>query len=289
MTFDEMRLRHPFTSFLLILGFVAGAMAQGYVEILPDEVKNPFFERQKSIINELSTVQASEWAGTYSRDVGHTWSEVLAWDPRNGFAAFRDTCSNGPRAWVNYGGASFRDGVILFSPERNKEDAFVLELPAKEFTPVRWGEEHWLVPSDKLALFAYAVNSRSGDPYKIAYLKSDDMEKSRTGRPELPAPYKRLLGLPSIKTRVVGITARTDDWYPPMTIDAGKDKGVIEGMSFWLVGHRGITVTITVTEVRDRASVVEVTEWGKHGSGLEKEIVPALGWRFTSRMPSPGY
>src|SRR5690348_8186118 len=231
-------MRNLFIALLVILPFATSAFGQGYVDILPDEVKNPFIERHKIIEAQLSATPVDQWAGFYNREIAPTWSEMLVWEPTKGFAAFRDTCSNGPRAWVNYGSASFRDGVLFFSPERSQKDEFVLELPATEFTPVRWGDQHWLVPSDELALFAYAINSRSGDPYKIAYLKLDDGEKRRDGRPELPAQYRALLGLRPIKAKLVEIGEKTGDWFPAMTIDVGKNKGVISGMSFWLIGQK---------------------------------------------------
>jgi hypothetical protein len=279
-----MRLRFWVTTSLLVPMFSVTAFAQGYVVMLPDEIKNPFFERHKTITDQLAKGPANEWAGVYYREIGMTWSEGLFWDPRTGFAAFRDTCSNGPRAWVNYGQASFSDGMLLFSPERKKGDEFLLELPSTKFTPIRWGTQHWLVPSERLALFAYAVNSRSGDPYTVAYLKFEDSEKQQGRHPDLPTEYRRLLSLPPIKARIVEIAAKDGNWYPAMTIDAGKGKGVIEGMSFWLVGQKHVTFTIEVTEVRERTSVVFVTEAG-HTAAFDNDIIPAIGWRFTSRYP----
>ena len=147
-----------------------------------------------------------------------------------------------------------------------------------------WGEQHWLVPSDQLTLFAYAVNSRSGDPYTIAYLKYDDGEKRRTRYPDLPAQYKRFLKRAPIKTKIVGIGPKIDDWYSSMTIDSGKDKGVIEGMSFWLIGQKNITLTLTVSKVGERTSEVSVVEAGR-SADFDMEITPAIGWRFTSIVP----
>ncbi len=280
-----MLFRHFFTATFLGFALAASAFAQGYVDTLPDEIKNPFVERYKSISKNLEDEpQSNEWVGQYSRQLAPTWSELLVWDQRNGFVALRDTCSNGARAWVNYGGASFLNGALHFSPERNKQSDFVLALPSTEFTPVKWGAQHWLVPSNQLSLFAYAVNSRSDDPYHIAYLKSADTDKSQARFPELPSKYRAILGLPTIKARIVVIGDVSDLWGSIMTIDAGRDRGVIEGMSFWLVGEKGVTVTTRVTEVSDRTSLVKVVESGRSGDFV-KEIVPALGWRFTSRVP----
>lgn len=266
---------------LLLMTLSAFAAAQGYVDILPDEIKNPFIERYKSLLDRQTTTTQDEWAGTYTREVGETWSDVFVLDPSKEFASFRDTCSQGPRAWVNFGSASFADGVLRLSPERNKDDEFVYDFPSTEFTTVRWGSEHWLVPSDKLTLFAYAVNSRSDHPYEIAYLKGDG---ARKGRPQLPAAYTRYLNAQPVTAKVIEIAANTDAWFPRMTIDVGLNNGVIEGMRFWLTGHKGVEMTIDVEEVRNQTSIVAVTHVGQSGPALMKEIVPTAGWRFKNRQ-----
>ena len=280
----EMRIRSLLYIQLLVFALSLNGAAQGYVDILPDEVKNPFYERHERISKELVNPPANEWVGRYGREIGPTWSEVFIWEPQAGFAAFRDTCSNGPRAWVNHGDVRFRDGVLTISPARAKDEQFVLAFPFTEYTPIKWGQQHWLVPTDQLTLFAYAVNSRSGDAYEIGYLKVDDGENRQTKHPNLPQQYLPLLSLPPIRTKVVAIGEKTDKWFPQMVIDAGKDKGVIEEMSFWLLGHKGIQVKITVNEVRERTSIVSVTSWGLT-QAFDREIKPALGWRFTSRLP----
>jgi hypothetical protein len=279
-----MGLRFSFQLTILIFLLLSQAAAQGYVVILPDEVKNPFQARYQRISEELRKPASNVWAGSYYRDPGETWDEELVWEPTTGFAAYRETCSNGPRAWVNYGSATYRDGVLTLSSERNDTAEFLLKFSENELTPISWGKQHWLVPTKDLALFAYAINARSGEEYSIGYLKFADREKSRPRRPALPAKYLRLLGIPPIKASVVEIGKGATKWYPSMTISAGKDKGVIEGMSFWLVGRKGIGAEVIVTEVHDRTSIVQIT--GIESGDAEDDTIPTLRWRFTSRMPS---
>jgi hypothetical protein len=266
---------------LLLMTLSAFAAGQGYVDILPDEIKNPFIERYKSLLDRQTATTQDEWAGTYTRYVAETWSDALVLDPSKEFAAFRDTCSNGPRAWVNFGSASFADGVLRLSPERKKGDEFVYDFPSTEFTAVRWGGEHWLVPSEKLTLFAHAVNSRSGHPYEIGYLKEDGPRK---GDPQLPAAHLRYLSAPPISAKVIEIEAKPDAWFSRMTINVGSNRGVIEGMRFYLIGQKGVGMTIAVEEVRTQTSTARVTSLGQHGPALMKEIVPIVGWRFSNRQ-----
>jgi hypothetical protein len=279
-------MRYLLAALFIVFAWLPNAWAQGYVDILPDEVKNPFYERRERISSELSIARVNEWVGEYSIHVGETWSQGLIWGPSNGFAAFRDTCSMGPRAWVNYGGVEFRDGMLVLLPERAKEAENLLEFPSTQYTLVKWGPEHWLVPTDKLALFAYAINSRSGDEYEVAYSKIDDSAKRSVDRPNLPSEYRRLLGLPTINARVIQIGEQGKLWFPRMVIDVGKNRGVIQGMSFWLRGQKNISVKVRVSEVGGRTSVVEAVLIGTSGENPANEIVPGLGWRFTSRVPS---
>jgi hypothetical protein len=281
-----MPLRSSLHLAILLLALLSNAAAQGYVDVLPDHVRKPFQIRYDAISKAVTVPVTIEWAGSYYRDLGATWGESIIWEPKLGFAAFRDTCSNGPRAWVNYGETTYRDGVLTLSPERESTAEFVLDLPSKEFMPIKWGEQHWLVPTAKLALFAYAINAHSGEEHEVAYLKSDDREKRQTSRPALPSQYQKLLGLRPINASIVEAGQSTDPyWKIPVTINAGKNKGVIEGMSFWLVGHKEIEVQVMVNEVREQTSLMRIVSEGRSGH-YEKDIVPSVGWRFTSRMPS---
>ena len=276
----EKHMRRLIKTLLLLMTLPVFATAQGYVDILPDEIKNPFIERYKSLLDRQTATTQDEWAGAYTQYAGETWSDVLVLDPTKEFAAFRDTCSYGPRAWVNFGAASFAEGILRLTPERKNGDEFVYDFPSTEFTAVRWGGERWLVPSDKLTLFAYAVNSRSAYPHEIGYLK----DGLRKGRPQLPPAYMRYLKARPVSTRIIEISAKTEDWFPRMTIDVGSNRGVIEGMRFWLTGQKGVDMTIDVEEVRKQTSIVRVTSSGQYGPALMKEIIPAVGWRFKNRQ-----
>lgn len=163
-------------SLLVCVLAISQMNAQGYVDILPDEIQKPFRERYTKVAAEIKNSPSNEWAGSYSRYVGETWSDILVWTPEDGFAAFRDTCSNGPRAWVNFGTAKFQNGLLFFSSEQEYQGEHALEM-AQEFTPVKWGHQRWLIPTGELEQFAYAVNSGSWQDYGSYYLKDDGNEK----------------------------------------------------------------------------------------------------------------
>lgn len=280
-----MNISRSLALIVFIISMFSAVRAQGYVDILPPEITAPYFARRDSIVNKLKANELVDWAGGYSIYAGETWSEGFWWAPEIGFATYRDTCSNGPRAWINHGEVTFDDHKLYLSPERNDREEFLLMLPNNEFNFIRWGEQRWLVPTNNLALFAYAVNSRSGIEAEIGYLKGSDIEKKRKGLPDLPQEYKRLLSIPPITAKVIAIDPNEHEWYPAMTIDAGSDKRVIEGMSLWLTGQKNIQVRVVVSEVTGRTAKVEPRMVSKTGD-FEKDVIPKITWRFSSRDPN---
>lgn len=266
---------------------------QGYVDVLPDEIRQPFRERYTRITAEIRDPKLSEWAGSYSRYVGETWSDILVWTPNDGFAAFRDTCSNGPRAWVNFGSATFKDGLLLLSSEQSYSGEH--SLPVKrEFTPVKWGHQRWLIPTDDLELFAYAVNSGSWEDYGAFYRKNDGIEEEPKGHPEVPRQFKHILSRQPLKAKVLAVGQEPKNWYGDLTINVGKNNGAIVGMSFWLTSVKNTHVKISIVEVSEKTALARVVgvgysyEYRDDGSpkGTEPEefkLTPGL--RFTSRNP----
>jgi hypothetical protein len=277
-----------------MLGFMQ-TNAQGYVDILPDEIQQPFRERYTRLTAAIRGSQSNEWAGSYSRYVGETWSDVLIWAPDEGFAAFRDTCSYGPRAWVNYGSAKFHNGLLILNSEQSYKGEHSLRVK-QEFTPVKWGNQHWLIPTDDLELFAYAVNSGSWEDYGafyVKYTKDDEPEKERRGQPEIPKQFRHILSRKRLNARLLEVGEKPKEWYGDVTIDVGRNKGVIVGMSFWLTGVKNTNVKLSVVKVDEKTAVAKVVgvgysyEYDDEGNskGSDPEFVPKPGLKFTSRSP----
>lgn len=267
----------------LAVTFVSSTVSgQGYVQLLPDEITAPYYLRYEAINTELKTLEKNEWAGTYSLFVGETWSQAFIWSSENGFVAFRDTCSNGPRAWINYGHATLVNGKLNITAERSNDAEYLLNLDTTEFTAVKWGVQHWLVPTNELTLFAYAINSRSGIEREIGYLKGSDYEKEPSGQPNLPDKFMKLLGAPKINAKVISVLEKNDAWYPPLKISAGRMHGVIKGMNFWLTGHDGIVVRVEVDSVDEETSIVKARLVGINGED-RVDTTPKMNWRFTNQ------
>lgn len=269
--------------------------AQMYIDVLPDEVKGPFSERLDRIWSEVKTSDSGEWAGLYTRYLGETWSERLYWTPNHGFAAIRETCSSGPRIWVNFGSAQFRNGVIVLRSEQSGSGDFSLEVET-ELTPVKWGDQRWLVPTNQLELFANAVNSGSWQDYGAFFVRGSEQgenEDMPNEQPEIPERFKYILNREPLTAKVVEVGEKTDVWHPNLTIDIGRNEGVVVGMSFWSTGLSNTSVKISVVQVsenRAEARVTEVTEDYEydddHNVISEPEgFTPKPGLIFTNRSP----
>lgn len=283
---------------VIVLGVLSFTQisAQGYVDILPDEVKGPFREKYTRITSEIRGSHFDEWTGLYTRYIGETWSEVLVWTPNDGFAVFRDTCSNGPRAWVNFGLAKFHNGILILNSEQIYKGEHSLSLK-QEFTPVKWGHQRWLIPTDELELFAYAVNSGSWEDYGSFYVKHDGNEKDPKGHPEIPSQFKHILKRKPLRAKLLAVGEKPENWYSDVTINVGKDKGVIVGMSFWLTGVKNTSVKISVINVSENSAVANVVSVGYSyeydDDDKPKGLVPEKfdlkpGLSFTSRSPYRG-
>jgi hypothetical protein len=267
----------------ILLTFAAIAQAQRNLEPLPEEIANVVLSKREQIKRELATLQGNDWVGKYRANDGTTVTSFLDWSPTSGFTVWRENCSRPGIAWVNYGNANFSGNSLTLSPERTeRQHTYTFSSPT--LVPVKWDEQHWLIPSDQLVLFAYAVNSGSIEEVETFFVKIEDYNKSNKGLPDLPKEYRKYLNAKPIQAKVSAVAAKNDDWYPPLTLNVGKSAGVVEGMKFWLIGVENIHIQLYVTEVREKSSVANIISAGTSGEG-DIEIKPKIGWKFTSKMP----
>ncbi|HEX8651729.1 MAG TPA: hypothetical protein VF708_12895 [Pyrinomonadaceae bacterium] len=252
-------------------------------ETLPEEIASIARHRQEQIERELANSQSSEWAGVYGAIEDLTTSVMLFWTPASGFMVWRESCSRPGVAQVNYGSVNFNGSSLTPSPERTERNRHTYDI-SSGFVPVRWGEQHWLIPSDKLILFCYAINSGSFEEIESFFLKAGDNEKPREGLPEVPSEYKKYLGVEPIEAEVSAVGTRNERWYPPLTLNVGRAEGVVAGMKFYLIKSENINMHLDVTDVREHTSVTRVVMAGVSGDN-DDEIRPAVGWKFSSRLP----
>lgn len=215
-----------------------------------------------------------EWSGTYWSADGPTVTTRFAWAPASGFIAYWYNCSKPWTARVNYGSAIFEADSLRITPELadNASGSFSIAL---EFIPVRWGEQRFLIPSDQMMRFAYAVNSQSITEIESFFMKVDDYQKKRSGLPALPAEYASYLRMKPITPTVSGFGPKPERWYPKIILNTGKAHGVIPGMKFFF-SRRGTYMVVEVTSVEERTSEAWVVLTSR---------TPRVGWRLSSRAP----
>ena len=261
---------------LILLALVLVIPAQRKVdEPISDELYEIVKAKSDTIRAELSGLNNHDWAGDYVQGDHHP--TVFTITPKNGFLVTSSLHTFSP-SWVNYGKVEFANGRLKIFPEL-ADDAKSAHVMPKEFVLVRWGGYRYLIPPDELRNFAYDVHSRSGNALTWYFTRNSETEPK--GLPELPPEYSRILWMPPILATALSVRAESE-YDDVVTINAGSRKGVIEGMSFFLMGHRSLWIRLQVTKVTDQTSECRISERGSSGSGV---IRVKKGHRFSSRAP----
>ena len=239
--------------------------------------------RWEAIKLEASNLPTDEWAGGYRSFDGPTISTHLAWSPASGFMVWWENCSRPWLARVNYGSAVFTNGSLKLTPELSENSPSSYPI-ASEFIPVKWGEQHFLIPSDKLINFAYAVNSTSVEEVESFLMKIDDYEKDRKGLPNVPQAYRKYLGMKPITATISGFGPKEERWYPKVILNVGRAEGVVREMKFYLSRPRNIYMRLEVTDVQEHKSEAFVM-MATFTDNREADVKPKVGWKVMSRAP----
>ena len=255
--------------------------------LLPEQ-QSTLLSRQALIIGEASNPPANEWAGKYFAEDSPTSGARLDWAPANGFVVWWNSCSHGWRDRVNFGSVDFRDGVLRAAPELGGEGKKVYAL-AGELIPVKWGDQHYLVPVDQLIAFCYAArNAGRSLEIKEFFLKDSDREKRRFGLPAVPSEYKKYLVGPPIQATIVELKPQPQPWSKVFTLNAGRTAGVVAGMKFFAVSPRNVYMLVEVSAVSDDNSEAYVITSG-FKNRAQGTVKPRVGWKLTSRAPRKAY
>ena len=289
-----MRLLVPLIASLVLTFVSVPARAQTAFD--PASLKDPgalsaeqqatLRSRRELIVSEAASLSANEWTGTYVAEDSPTSGTQLDWAPANGFVAWWNNCSHGWRDRVNFGRVDFRGGVLRVTPELGSEGAKVFALHS-ELIPVKWGEQHYLVPLDRLIAFCYAArNAGRSLEIKEFLLKQSDREKRRFGLPAVPSQYTKYLVGPSIQATIVELKA--EPGRKVFSLNAGRAMGVVAGMKFFALSPKNIYLLVEVTEVRDDGSEAYVVTSGFRDKTVG-DAEPRVGWKLTSRAPRKAY
>jgi hypothetical protein len=267
-------------TFLICLLLIAHSIGQERRrdEPISDELYEIVSKRSDSIRTEIVWLDDNEWAGVYADGDHHP--TVFMWAPKNGYLVTSSLHTFSP-SWVNFGKVKFENNLLTIFPELQADNKSAHKM-STEFVPVVWDQWHFLVPSDRLLEFAYAVHSKSESRIWDFFIKRVDVEKPRRGLPTLPAKYRKIMTMPAIVARIIKVEKVDDSpWSEKMTLDVGSKKGIVKGMQFYRQ-QKGSYVSISIVEVAKTTSVASIS---MVGSNSNKEIQIKKGWIFSSKMP----
>jgi len=173
---------------------------------------------------------------------------------------------------------------LHIKPELGSEGEKVYPL-AGDLIAVKWGDQHYLVPLDRLIAFCYAVrNAGRSDEINEFLLKESDREKRRSRLPTVPPEYSKYVVGPPIEATIVEVKLRKPTESTTFTLNAGRTAGVVPGMKFFAVSPRNVYMLVEVISVGDDNSEAYVIMLGFRNHS-EREVKLRVGWKLTSRAP----
>ena len=236
--------------------------------------------RKKAIQQELETLKVDSWAGSYYYGDGLGVNVELSLAPKSGFTFTWNGCLG--LYDMNYGDVEESDGKLRLALELPNEHKPFQGI-APEFLPVRWGDRHYLIPSNEVVGFANAIDAglepREG-VQGLFLLRRDDVSKSAKGSPNLPVEYSGYLLKNPIDAEISSIKssyAKDSGRLTTVLLNAGASKGVKKGMEFYLHAPSGLYESATVTGVNNTSSEAEIFQWSD-----DKAESPAVGWKLST-------
>jgi len=251
---------------------------------LPDALAYNAKTRRETIQAELAGQPGNEWAGSYVKQDDPTAGTQLIWAPNAGFVIKWSTCSHGWRERVNFGRAALSDGVLQLTPELSENSPNSYQI-ASTYTPVVWGKQHYLIPTNSLIHFCYAARDAKYSPeFRSFFVKEGDLSDVQKGLPQVPEAYRRFL----IRRPLIGVItavsqgpkARPTDF----TLGIGSVDEVVSGMKFYALSPENVVMLIEVFEVHEHTSKAYLIS-GSYKDNREGELRIRPGWRVTSRAP----
>lgn len=258
---------------------------KGFSQNRFNELSELFESKKKRILAEIAESPDKEWAGAYSSLLFTTVSLTMFLSPNGEFAISYYNCSKPWTERVNFGKFTFENNIVRLQPElsSDRQNAFKFSDEQLTFVPVKWDEDHFLIPQNKLRNFAYAANFDS-DIESFLH-KSIDYGKSRKGLPNLPVQYKSDLTRNPIKAKILSFVINEDRYFSEITLNVGKNDGVIPEMFFYSTFSDDIRIRLSIDSVEEttsKASIRHIEDSDSDNFKIKK------GWSFTSKHPESG-
>lgn len=206
---------------LLLAGFAA-------LYPLPESPSVRFY----GVPDEIAHLTEHPWAGHYARGDGFS-GDTLSVAPTTGFEFESRYCTGKGGTY----GTLKEMGRVLVLTVLGGSPFYTPD--ALEYESVRWGQRAYLVPRKEIISFANEINS-GGEPRHdmngMFLLREGDHKKPASGRPQLPAAYRKYLLAKPIKAHILDIPIMRSDekdkhhHAADIILDAGWADGLLHGM-----------------------------------------------------------
>lgn len=278
-------------NWLLVYGFRESPILHYSYDRYSKEDIARFKEKMEALKNAQMT---DGWEGVYfpggDDPVGFS---QLRWDSKAGFLKFHIyTCLPELRS-INYGSVRSDPDSLELIPDVF-DDSPRTAAP-QQFIKVKWGDRYYLVGESSLSAFAEKavgiyLDPEFSDKWAGFWVKGD-FEKPFAGLPVFPEAYKKFARLP-IEARIIRLEKRTiekgksvgntiygsDTAFYRLIINAGRDKGVKEGMVFDIPGTND---EISITRVYQKSAVGIVARY------INDDDKSEFYWEDGKKIPYP--
>jgi hypothetical protein len=264
--------------FLLLLTFQLSAQNNNRNDEPISEEHYEILKTRQALIGQDISSDKNEWSGVYR--LGDHHPTVFMWSLNQGFLTWGSNHTFHPSR-INFGKAEFSNNRLILKPEINKEHLNFQFVPT-ELVPVKWGEQHFLIPADELINFAYAVHSGAESQIVWYFAKSEDYQKSRAGLPDLPKELQKIMTMKAVRPMITAIKKDADDfWKTEISLNLGRADKLIKGMYFYYSKPSG-GLRIRITDLQEKSSKAVMSATWTSGES-NQTIKPKVGMKFTSK------
>jgi hypothetical protein len=268
------------------------------------------FRARRDELRQAAAQRVGEWDGSYSYGNGAATRDLVYVEGK-GYVDQSGGCVGG---YSSFGAVERREDRIWLRSSQPPRLHMADDLSTTPLLPVSWGERRFLIEQDRIGDFILAVYYHDfsqclleSDIYGYFLLLDGDATKPVSGLPQLPAAWQGQWRREPVRLRVTAMTveedvyaveARTRRLRYSLTLDAGRDHGLVPGLRLmpsgwrWLLGEFPL-----ITSVQDTTSVATITHvmgnsgpppapgapalLGSHPTDFDV-IGPVVGYEFTT-------
>lgn len=210
--------------------------------------------------------------------------------PSTGFYLFR---GSDYRYWsCAWGRVEFREGRLILIPDPSVPVEGMRGV-ALDWTPIVWGDRHYLIATDAILDFVNSVNNGYEPSYRVlgfggSYFKKKGDDNVRvSGFPNVPQTYRRFLLTEPIRGNVKSVGNftvekidgdKTEVRTTTVTLNVGSKQGVMVGMRFVTYKPQRVHENIIVTNVFENSSKAIVRQEGNYRDA------PSTKWKISTSI-----